>query len=96
VKVVGCLLWQSDVVVAGQVHGDLARTKVVVLAQVDDLADDLDLGRPGAVERPARAIPQAFLTQLLESVQPLAEGRPADPVRPARRRNVPGDLLRMT
>ena len=34
-----------DVVVALQVHRDLQRPEVVVLAQVDDLADDLGLGR---------------------------------------------------
>ena len=34
-----------DVVVALQVHRDLLRAEVVVLAQVDDLADDFGLGR---------------------------------------------------
>jgi hypothetical protein len=37
-----------DVVVALEVHGDLGRPEVVVLAQVDDLAHDLGSGGPGA------------------------------------------------
>jgi hypothetical protein len=40
-----------DVVVALEVHGDLGRAEVVVLAQVDDLADDLDVGGARADQR---------------------------------------------
>jgi hypothetical protein len=40
-----------DVVVPGEIHRDLVRAKVVALAQVDDLADDLGLGRTGDVVR---------------------------------------------
>jgi hypothetical protein len=36
------------VVVALEVHGDLGRPEVVVLPQVDDLADHLGSGRVGA------------------------------------------------
>jgi len=37
-----------DLVVALEVHGDLGRAEVVVLTQVDDLADDLGAGGVGA------------------------------------------------
>ena len=40
-------LRDRDVVVAGQVHRDLGGAEVVVLTQVDELADDLSPGGPG-------------------------------------------------
>ena len=43
-------LADRDVVVPLEIHRDLVRAEVVVLAQVDDLADDLGLG-PRAVVR---------------------------------------------
>jgi hypothetical protein len=46
----------GDVVVAGQVHRDLGWAEVVVLAQVDDLADDLSSGGPGADVGPTGAV----------------------------------------
>lgn len=47
-----------DVVVAPEVHGDLRRPEVVVLAQVDDLLDDLGGCLVRAVRRPGGAVPQ--------------------------------------
>jgi hypothetical protein len=34
-----------DVVVALEIHADLERTEVIVLAEIHDLADDLAVGR---------------------------------------------------
>src|SRR5215218_11482172 len=48
----------GDVVVAGQVHRDLGRPEVVVLAQVDDLANDLGPGGVGTDQRPVGAVPE--------------------------------------
>jgi hypothetical protein len=52
-----------DLVVAPEVHGDLGWAEVVVLAQIDDLADHLgaggvraDVGRVGAVPEPVQAV----------------------------------------
>ena len=63
-----------DVVVALQVHRDLARPEVIVLAQVDDLADDLGLGRVRRVQRRRGTVPQAVLAELLVAAEPLVEG----------------------
>jgi hypothetical protein len=43
----------GHVVVAVQVHGDLGGAEVVVLAEVDDLADHVDVGGPGTVVGPS-------------------------------------------
>jgi hypothetical protein len=42
------------VVVALEVHRDLARTEVVVLPQVEDLADHVNVGGVGAMVRSTR------------------------------------------
>ena len=47
----------AHVVVALQVHRDLGRPEVVVLAQVEDLADDVDVGGVGLTFGRARASP---------------------------------------
>jgi len=85
-----------DVVVAPQVHGDLGRAEVVVLAQVDDLADHLgaggvwtDPGTMGAVPEPVQAV-------LVVALAPLVEHLAADAVVAAGQRHVAGDLLSVT
>jgi hypothetical protein len=54
-----------NVVVALQIHHDLVRPEVVVLAQVDDLADDIVPRDVRAGVRPARRVPQALNPVLL-------------------------------
>jgi len=82
-----------DVVIAAQVHRDLQGAEVVVLAQVDDLADDLALRGVWAHVRPRRPVPEALLPELLVAVQPLVEGRSADAVVATGGGDVAGDLL---
>ncbi len=83
----------DHVVIAGQVHGDLGRAEVILLAQVDDVAHHFGVGLMRARSGPARAIPQTFLAEVLVLAQPLVEGRPADPVVAARGRHTPRHLL---
>jgi hypothetical protein len=80
-------------VVALEVHRDLGRAEVVVLAQVDDLADNLgasgvgtDLGAVGAVPEPVQAV-------LVIAASPLVEALAADAVIAAGQADVAGDLL---
>jgi hypothetical protein len=80
-------------VVPGQIHRDLVRAEVVALAQVDDLSDDLGLGRVRDVVRARRPITQALLTVLFVPPLPLVERRPADPVIPAGLGDAAGDFL---
>ena len=83
-----------DVAVALEVHCDLQRAEVVVLAQIHDLGHHLGAGRPRAVVRLGRAVPEPFFAQLLVAVAPLVEHSPADAVVAARRRHTARHLLR--
>src|SRR5665213_195632 len=84
-----------DLVVALEVHGDLVRPEVVVLAEVDDLADDLLLRRLGAQVRPRGSIPQADDAQLLVPAEPHVVALPGDAVVPTCQGDVAADLLGM-
>ena len=82
-----------DVVVAAEVHRDLGRPEVVVLAQVDDLAHDLgaggvgtDLGAVGAVPEPVQAVG-------VVAAAPGVEALAADAVVAAGQGHIAGDLL---
>jgi hypothetical protein len=66
-------LAQADAVVTLQVHRDLQGAEVVVLAQVDDLADHLFARGPGTQVRLRRAVAQALLAELLAAPPPLVE-----------------------
>jgi hypothetical protein len=76
-------LRDRDVVVAGQVHRDLGGAEVVVLAQVDDLADDLSPGGPGADVGPAGAVAQPVEAVGVVAAFPGVEDLAADAVVPA-------------
>lgn len=67
---------RRDLVVAAQVHKDLATPEVVAAPQVQDLVHDLGLVSWRC--RAPRTDPQVVLAELLETVQPLV-GRPAVP-----------------
>ena len=69
-----------DVVVALEVHGDSLRPEVVVLSQVDDLANHLLLGRLWAEVRPPRAVTQTLDAKFLIALAPLIEASSADAV----------------
>jgi hypothetical protein len=84
-----------DLVVALEVHRDLGRPEVVVLAQVDDLAHDLDMGGPGADQRPLGPVPQAFDAMGLVAAVPDVVALAADAVVAAGQGDVAGDLLGM-
>jgi hypothetical protein len=80
-------------VVAVEVHGDLVRTEVVVLAQIEDLADDLLSGGVGAGVGTARAVAKSLLAELRVPPAPLVEDLSRDAVVPARQSDVVADLL---
>src|SRR6516225_5025150 len=82
-----------DVVVALQVHRDLQRAEVIVLAQVDDLPDDFSRGLIRTVQRGRGPVPQPFLAEILVATPPLIEALPGDPVIPARRRHAARHLF---
>jgi hypothetical protein len=82
-------------VVAAQIHRDLARPEVVVLPQIQDLADHIDPGRPRADVRPPRAGLQARGALVLVAAKPDVEHLAADPEIPARHRDVAGHFLRV-
>jgi len=84
-----------DVVVALEVHGDLGRAEVVVLAQVDDLAHDLGPGGVGAEVGPVRAVPEPVQAVGVVAAFPGVEALAADAVVAAGQRDVAGDLLSM-
>src|SRR5918996_4125333 len=71
------------------------RSSVVVEVQVDDLFDDLRLGRVGADMGTMGAVPEPDETFLLVAAIPDVERLPADPVVAARLGDVAGDLLGM-
>src|SRR5215217_214307 len=83
----------GDVVVAGQVHRDLGRAEVVVLAQVEDLANDLGAGLVGVDPGAAGPIPQPVQAELVEAASPFVEHLAADAVVPAGQGDVAGDLF---
>jgi hypothetical protein len=82
-----------DVVVALEVHGNLLRPEVVVLTEVENLADCLvrsgaraDVGTAGSVAQPVHAEP-------VEAALPFVEDLPRDAVIPAGQGDVVADLL---
>ena len=75
--------------VALEIHRDPCRPEVAVLAQVHDPLDHLALGGSRAVMGSRAAVTKPLGAQLVESVAPLVERRPADPVVAARHRDVP-------
>jgi hypothetical protein len=81
-------------VVALEVHGDLGRAEVVVLAQVDDLAHDLAAGGVGADLGPMGAVPEPVQAVGVIAAAPGVEALAADAVVAAGQRHVAGDLLR--
>jgi hypothetical protein len=84
-----------DVVVALEVHRDLGRAEVVVLAQVEDLADHLGAGGVGTDLGPVGTVPQPVQAVGVVALAPLVEYLPADAVVAARQGDVAGDLLSM-
>jgi hypothetical protein len=80
------------VVVALEVHGDLARAEVVVRPQVDDLGDHFGWGFVRAVRGPLGPVPQPGEAFGFVAAVPDVEDLAADPVVPAGQRHVPGDL----
>lgn len=79
--------------VALQIDRDLGRAEVVVLAEVEDLAHDLGLGRMRANQWPMRPLPEALWAELLIAAQPAIVRMPGDPEVPARHRSVAANLL---
>ena len=67
-------------VVALEVHRDLGRAEVVVLAQIEDLADDLGAGGVGTDLRPVRAVPEPVQAVLVIAATPGVEALAADAV----------------
>jgi hypothetical protein len=84
---------ELDVVVALEVHGDLGRAEVVVLAQVDELADDLGAGGVGAHPWPVGTIPEPVQAVGVVAAFPGVEDLAADAVVAAGQADVAGDLL---
>jgi hypothetical protein len=82
-------------VVALEGHRDLGRTEVVVLAQVDDLADDLGAGGVGADLGPVGAVPESVEAVGVIAPAPGGEALAADAVVAAGQADVAGDLLSM-
>jgi hypothetical protein len=82
-----------DVVVALEVHRDLGRAEVVVLAQVDDLAHDLGAGGVGTDLRPVGAVPEPVQAVGVVAPAPGVEHLAADAVLAAGQGDVAGDLL---
>jgi hypothetical protein len=73
---------------AMQVHRDPAGSEVIVLAQVEDLADHLTSGRSWRSLRRPRPIAQAGVSVLGMATLPLVERLPGNPEPTAR----PGDV----
>jgi hypothetical protein len=82
-------------VVALEVHRDPGRAEVVVLAQIDDLADDLGAGGVGADLGPVGAVPEPVQTVGVVAAAPGVEALAADAVVATGQGNVAGDLLGM-
>ena len=79
--------------VAGQVHRNLGRAEVVVLAQVEDLAHDLGPSGVGTDVGPVGAVPEPVQAVGVIAASPLVEALAADAVVAAGQRHVAGDLL---
>jgi hypothetical protein len=84
---------ELDVVVALEVHRDLGWAEVVVLAQVDDLADHLGAGGVGTDQRPVGAVPEPVQAIRVIAPAPFVEHLAADAVVAAGQRHVAGDLF---
>jgi hypothetical protein len=84
------------VVIAGEVHGDLGRAEVVLLAQPDDLLDHLGPGHPRRAVRPAGTFLQSVQAGGLVTAPPAVVALAADAVIAAGRRHVAAHLLDMT
>ena len=82
-----------DVVVALEVHGDLGRAEVVVLAQVNDLAHDLGAGGVGTDMGPVGPVPEPVQAVRVVAPAPGVEALAADAVVAAGQGDVAGDLL---
>jgi hypothetical protein len=82
-------------VVALEVHRDPGRPEVVVLAPVDDLADDLGAGGVGAHLGPVGAVPEPVQAVGVVAALPAVEALAADALVAASQRDVAGDLLSM-
>src|SRR5512133_335924 len=76
-------------------HRDLGRAEVVVLAQGDDLADDLGAGGLGADLGPVGAVPEPVQAVGVIATPPGGEALAADAVLAAGQGDVAGDLLSM-
>src|ERR1700722_5513741 len=66
---------------------------MVVLAEIENLANYVDMGGVGAVTRSPGQIPQPVDALLLVTAQPPVIDRPTDPVVAARHRDVAGHFL---
>jgi hypothetical protein len=86
---------ELDVVVALEVHGDPGRAEVVVLAQVDDLADHFGAGGVGADVGAVGAVPEPVQAVGVVAAAPGVEALAADAVVAAGQGHVAGDLLSM-
>jgi hypothetical protein len=84
-----------DVVIPLQIHRDLLRAEVILLAQPEDLFHDLRVGRCRGVVRGAGAVLQPLEPFLLIAFQPAVIGLPAHAVVAAARGDVPADFLNM-
>src|SRR6266852_2945160 len=62
-----------DIVISLEIHGDLGGAEVVMLPQVEDLANHLGLGGMWANQWPMRALAKAFRPELLIPTQPEVE-----------------------
>lgn len=74
---------------AVQVRRDLARPEVIVLPQVENLADDLTRGRSRRPQRRARTVAQAGAAVLGVTPLPFVEGLARNPESPAHTGDVP-------
>ena len=84
-----------DVVVPLEIHRDLHRSEVVMLAQMDDLLDYLGFSDRRAVQRRTGAVLKTFEAFVVVATLPPVEDVAADAVVAARSRHIPADLLRV-
>jgi hypothetical protein len=82
-------------VIALEIHGDLHRSEVVVLPQMNDLADDFRMGHGRAVQRRARAVLQTLEAFVLVAPLPAVEDVATDAVVAAGRGDIAADLRGM-
>lgn len=86
----------ATVVVPLQIHRDLGRAEVIVLPEIQDLADDLGFGGMWTDERSAGAVAKAVEAELLVTAEPAVVRMPGDAEVAAGHGNVAGDLLGVT